>query len=185
MIHPPRRSVTRFFVPFIDVLILLFCIFLLMPFVQSTAEPSLEKDSDENSFSQQAIRLQIEQQQNEIEQLRANLEHIQTRSDRPQDRFAVKILEIDSGDGSLFTFENGKKFTINSEADSQNLMDRQRQKYPEKEPFVLILYPRVLSGYPEQGQIDRYQDWFRDYPIALDRPYTMIKKPENRKGNIK
>ena len=33
MITQPRRSVTRFFIPLIDVLILLFCIFLLMPFV--------------------------------------------------------------------------------------------------------------------------------------------------------
>ena len=35
MIERPKRSVTYFFVPLIDVLILLFCIFLLMPFVAS------------------------------------------------------------------------------------------------------------------------------------------------------
>ena len=35
MIHMPHRSVTRFFVPLIDVLLLLFCIFLLMPYVKS------------------------------------------------------------------------------------------------------------------------------------------------------
>ena len=34
MIRPPHRSVTRFFIPLIDVLILLFCIFLLMPYVK-------------------------------------------------------------------------------------------------------------------------------------------------------
>ncbi len=34
MIRPPHRSVTRFFIPLIDVLILLFCIFLLMPIVE-------------------------------------------------------------------------------------------------------------------------------------------------------
>ena len=39
MITPPRRSVTRFFIPLIDVLILLFCIFLLMPFVSAPASP--------------------------------------------------------------------------------------------------------------------------------------------------
>ena len=31
MIQMPRRSVTRFFIPLIDVMILLFCIFLLLP----------------------------------------------------------------------------------------------------------------------------------------------------------
>ena len=33
MIQLPHRAVTRFFIPLIDVLILLFCIFLLLPFV--------------------------------------------------------------------------------------------------------------------------------------------------------
>jgi hypothetical protein len=39
VITPPRRAVTRFFVPFIDVLILLFGIFLLMPFVSGPPAP--------------------------------------------------------------------------------------------------------------------------------------------------
>ena len=36
MIVLPRRSVTRFFIPMIDVLILLFCAFLLVPFSNRT-----------------------------------------------------------------------------------------------------------------------------------------------------
>ena len=43
MIPSPRRSVTRFFIPLIDVLILLFCIFLLMPFVSAPARPDEEQ----------------------------------------------------------------------------------------------------------------------------------------------
>ena len=38
VIVQPRRSVTRFFIPLIDVLILLFAIFLLMPFVSGPYE---------------------------------------------------------------------------------------------------------------------------------------------------
>ncbi|HMF11926.1 MAG TPA: hypothetical protein VKE94_06450, partial [Gemmataceae bacterium] len=38
MIKLPRRSVTRFFIPLIDVLLLLFCIFLLMPLVKGGSE---------------------------------------------------------------------------------------------------------------------------------------------------
>ena len=34
----PRRSVTRFFIPLIDVLTLLFCIFLMMPVVKKSSE---------------------------------------------------------------------------------------------------------------------------------------------------
>ena len=42
MIERPKRAVTRFFVPLIDVLILLFCIFLLMPFVATPQRPEPE-----------------------------------------------------------------------------------------------------------------------------------------------
>ena len=45
MIHLPRRSVTRFFIPMIDVLTLLFCVFLLLPVFQQSqsANPDREK----------------------------------------------------------------------------------------------------------------------------------------------
>ena len=34
----PERSVTRFFIPLIDVLLLLFCIYLLLPIARSPAD---------------------------------------------------------------------------------------------------------------------------------------------------
>ena len=42
MIRLPRRSVTRFFIPMIDVLTLLFCMFLLMPIIRENE--SLSQD---------------------------------------------------------------------------------------------------------------------------------------------
>ena len=45
MIEFPRRSVTRFFIPLIDVLTLLFCIFLLMPLVKAKAEADEEESA--------------------------------------------------------------------------------------------------------------------------------------------
>ena len=56
MIHPPRRAVTRFFIPLIDVLILLFCIFLLMPFVEKEAGSGKLTPGEA-----EALRRQIEQ----------------------------------------------------------------------------------------------------------------------------
>src|SRR5438132_11262214 len=44
MIQLPRRSVTRFFIPLIDVLPLLFCIFLLLPLIKSTGEGASAQD---------------------------------------------------------------------------------------------------------------------------------------------
>ena len=46
MITAPRRSVTRFFIPLIDVLILLFCIFLLMPLFKPQAGAGAEPSPD-------------------------------------------------------------------------------------------------------------------------------------------
>ena len=49
MIHMPHRSVTRFFIPLIDVLLLLFGIFLLMPIA---SESELEGHRQESAWTQ-------------------------------------------------------------------------------------------------------------------------------------
>jgi hypothetical protein len=65
MIRPPRRSVTRFFIPLIDVLILLFCVFLLMPFV-GTPDATADPDADPNTqtpadnLRAQVLQLQLD-----------------------------------------------------------------------------------------------------------------------------
>ncbi|MEN9673721.1 MAG: hypothetical protein RL553_1986, partial [Planctomycetota bacterium] len=48
MIQLPKRSVTRFFIPLIDVLILLFCVFLFLPMVGQgdTPNSSLKTNAD-------------------------------------------------------------------------------------------------------------------------------------------
>ena len=55
MIQLPQRSVTRFFIPLIDVLTLLFCIFLVMPLAQN---------------SDQALAEQLTAKEAELERLR-------------------------------------------------------------------------------------------------------------------
>ena len=50
MIELPKRSITRFFVPLIDVLILLFCIFLLMPYV-ATPESTNGQPPEQGALS--------------------------------------------------------------------------------------------------------------------------------------
>ena len=45
MIRMPHRSVTRFFIPLIDVMILLFCIFLLMPVFKEAQRGGAETPS--------------------------------------------------------------------------------------------------------------------------------------------
>ena len=58
MIRMPRRSVTRFFIPLIDVLILLFCVYLLMPIVQTPSDAG--DPTGGNSPLTQAERRELE-----------------------------------------------------------------------------------------------------------------------------
>src|SRR6516164_2439417 len=97
MIQLPKRSVTRFFIPLIDVLTLLFCIFLLMPLAQNSEESLTE---------------QLRGKEEELERLRnkgadtraleAELERLHKQL-RLADRFPpTRVLEIDSKSGQLF-----------------------------------------------------------------------------------
>ena len=67
MIRLPRRSVTRFFIPLIDVLTLLFCVFLLLP---------LGPPEDENPDDRDPAGLddQRRQEQAELERLRRQVQ---------------------------------------------------------------------------------------------------------------
>ena len=76
MIQLPRRSVTRFFIPLIDVLTLLFCIFLLMPVIrpaeESEGEPAAPPGTPLTTRERQELeRLRQESRlQRNVEQLR-------------------------------------------------------------------------------------------------------------------
>src|SRR3954463_9996185 len=77
MIERPKRAVTRFFVPLIDVLILLFCIFLLMPFVATSprteAEPKAKAKAPEPDLPTDVkeLRSELARVRREVERLKA------------------------------------------------------------------------------------------------------------------
>ncbi len=82
MIRPPRRSVTRFFIPMIDVLTLLFCIFLLMPFVKSAGEG----EAAENGLPAPKVEPppgDPKEQAKKIEQLQRDLERVKKSATKP------------------------------------------------------------------------------------------------------
>lgn len=171
MIERPKRAVTRFFVPLIDVLILLFAIFLLMPFVATpepaeadsaapkakTPEPELPKDVKE-------LRAELERYRREVDKLRAERGNL-------AEHLSVKVLEIDPRDGRLYYLQDGQRVYVTTQAAAENLITMHKRASGTKEPFFLILYPRVKSGYPEQQQADDYARWFRDVQFQFDRPF--------------
>jgi hypothetical protein len=172
VIVTPKRSVTRFFIPLIDVLILLFCIFLLMPFVSVPDESTPVPDkSPERPTDVAVLQKQLSESQRRVDRL---LKDKSTTADK----LRVRVLDIDRSDGRLYAFEPDAKSPaeqrreVKDQHDAQQLIDQQRRIAGAKEPFFLILYPRELSGFPLQKQIDSYRRWFKDVAHSFDNPWT-------------
>ena len=172
MIERPKRSVTRFFVPLIDVMILLFCMFILMPFVSK--ESDVTEPSAETKDSQAAqLPTDIRELQMELEKARREAERLKALSGSAlSDRLSVKVLEIDPSNGKLYSLQNGQRIEVNSEPAAESVITLHKRQSAQKEPFFLILYPRQRSGFPEQQQADDYARWFRGVQFQFDRPYA-------------
>ncbi len=167
MITLPRRSVTRFFIPLIDVLILLFCIFLLMPFVSgpTTPEPADTKALKE---PQPPLPDNVRDLQKELTEARARIQRLEKAAQTNiADRLSVRVLQIDRKDGTLYYFDPDRQ-EIRTEADALKLIGRQKTLASSaggvKDVLFLILYPQEASGFPTKKQEEQINHWFRDVP---------------------
>lgn len=173
MIQAPRRSVTRFLIPFIDVLILLFCIFLLMPFVSS---PTSDKGDQSGAESRDpSLPDSVEQLQAELAAMRLRVDEMKKQRLNLSDRLSVRVLEIDKDNGKLQYFDSeaaiGRQY-LRDQADAQRLINQQRARAGARDVFFLILYPRELTGYPLRQQIETYRRWFKDVAFGFDNPWS-------------
>jgi len=170
MIERPKRSVTYFFVPLIDVLILLFCIFLLMPFV-STGETETDAQAKVKEKPKDELPKDVKQLQTDLEKTRREVEKLKAERGSLADRLSVKVLEIDPRDGRLYYLHNGERVNVTEEKEADVLITLHKRASGTKEPFFMILYPRAKSGFPEQQQADNYARWFKDVQFQFDRPF--------------
>ena len=185
MIELPKRSVTRFFIPLIDVLTLMFCIFLLMPVVKPVQEESGEPGStgvkaapDPQRWARDRQELEMlrrersqQQELKNFEQERASLqvqlEDLRNKKvEALQKRLAVRVLEIGS-DGRLFAYDSlrdkDRQIEITRDNVKQFITDQQRQ-VGTGDLYLLLLYPRPASGFPTfplRSQREEYDHWFR------------------------
>jgi hypothetical protein len=171
VIRPPHRSVTRFFIPLIDVLTLLFCIFLLMPYVTPTEtepaeSPTVGRDADS---SRSGARDEATELRRDLERTESERDRLRDRLDTVLKRLTVRVLEIDKDSGRLYYYDPDR-VDIATDADAQRLIDRERRTAPGREVYFLFLFPREVSGYPLQRQVDAYRRWFRDVPHGFDNP---------------
>ena len=116
MIQMPKRSVTRFFIPLIDVLILLFCIFLLMPLVK--AQPGATDDTGIGRAPGSDTEPRELPAQETVERLRAELEQLRRAKVQVlQQRLAVRVLEIDARTGKLY-YHDPERAEISNQAEA-------------------------------------------------------------------
>jgi|SRR5581483_6307798 len=188
MIELPKRSVTRFFIPLIDVLTLMFCIFLLMPVVKpSQEEPGTtmqrpELASDRQRERQELDRLRKERDQwRDVKSLDQEKAALQTQLDELhskkiealQNRLNIRILEI-GDDGRLFAYdpmrEKDRRMEITAENVSQ-FIAAQRRKAGSDDLYFLLVYPRPASGFPSfplRSQREEYDRWFQGVAHGYD-----------------
>jgi hypothetical protein len=168
MIQLPRRSVTRFFIPLIDVLTLLFCIFLMLPLVGegSPPEPGTPAATSPapDRHSPQTMASLLEREREELRQLR------QEKVETLQKRLTIHVLEIDADTGKLYYHDPESRIEIANQAQARGLIDRHRQEAPGRELYYLFLFPRRITGYPEQRQVQQYERWFESVAHGIDNP---------------
>ncbi len=172
MITLPKRSVTRFFIPLIDVLILLFCIFLLMPFVSTPAQTD---DSKPEQKANPTAELPRDVQELQKRLLAANRDRDEAvkRLDRYQkergERLVVRVLEIDPGNGRLVYYSPGRQ-EIASQAHAEQLIAYEKRLAGAKDIFFTIQYPRQAAKHPTDTDLASYRDWFRHVPHGFEVP---------------
>jgi hypothetical protein len=180
MIQMPKRSVTRFFIPLIDVLTLLFCIFLLMPMVKATGEA---KEAGQNSAVSADERAELEQLRQEKkawlewQELQKELDRLrQERRAVFEQDLALRVLEIGE-EGRLFFYDPSRLKDRRVEITQDNVRDMietQQRLARGKELYFLILYPRRANGfpgYPLAEQRQEYDRWFQNVAHSYDIPY--------------
>lgn len=185
MIHMPRRSVTRFFIPLIDVLLLLFCIFLLMPIAR---EGNLEEERDktyEQTEAVESLQRELERRTRELrkfEDLRAELTEVEKLKDEVtrlkaisklsiQQRTLFQIIDIDSKTGEISHYDASNteqpRLKIQDERTAKLLIERHLTVALGRELYYYFLYPRQESGYPTLAQERRYRQWFSNVANSL------------------
>jgi cell division protein FtsB len=177
MIELPRRSVTRFFIPLVDVMTLLFCIFLLMPLVRGGDESSLTEELQ--ARDEQIRRLEQERQRLDSQgedlprQVRDELEKLRReRLKVLEQRLTIHVLEIDPANGRL-TYRDPDPVEVRNQADAQALIERDRKRRGDApvDVYYLILFPRDRnSPYPFREQREQYERWFQEVAHGWDIP---------------
>lgn len=173
MIQLPERAVTRFLVPFIDVLILLFCIFLLLPLVSSSADQTANTDTP-TDLEALRTRLTTAERQLTIEQKRVE-ELLRERAESAQ-RTSVWVVDIDGDTGELSyaapAGTPGQRFAIASADDARNFILNTKKRTEGRAVKYLFVCPRKAKPFPDKKTLDSIATWFAGESVTIDNPFA-------------
>jgi len=165
MIQLPRRSVTRFFIPLVDVLTLLFCVFLIMQAVSPLEDEAAGGELAKADPAELARRSQ--EQEAELKSLRKKLEDVsKNRVATLSDWLDIRVLEFDPDNGRLFY--NGRE--IAGQADADRLIRQHRDRASGRKLYYLFLLPRGDKLFPNDVQLEEYERWFKGVEHGVDNP---------------
>jgi hypothetical protein len=188
MIHMPQRSVTRFFIPLIDVLLLLFSIFLLMPAfkgAEANSEGGAKMSEEDQAEYLEALKRELKRLQEELQQyekvrdpiaelnkLKVELKRLQLEKEQALKRPTfVRVLDIDGKTGRLSYYDpanfDNPKLSIPDEKAAVDLITRHKAEAGKRLLYYQFLFPRQETGRPTQAQELEYRNWFADVPNSL------------------
>lgn len=173
MIERPRRAVTRFFIPLIDVLILLFCIFLLMPFMDKpgSAEPG-KTPEEKKEMTPEEMKKEIAGLRLELSKALKDIKQLQEERTNPAEKVVPFILEIDPANGHLLYHSGGKARRVSSQRDAEEVISQHNRRIGiGREPLFIFMYPRQSSIWPTGPQMAEYKSWFKDVAIQENDPF--------------
>lgn len=186
MIELPRRSLTRFFIPLIDVLILLFAMFILLPVVDDRSQQVIPDDPDRlrQALADLQKRLrQLEEQKGTPEKIRKELENLRKQLENLPELVEPVILQIDPETGVLKASDEQINATlkITSQDDALSFIEKKKrwlEKKEREEPLgakrallFIFRYPpaELNSPHPSVAAKARYERWFRDQKYRFSR----------------
>lgn len=180
MIERPKRAVTRFFIPLIDVLILLFCIFLLMPFMDQpgSAEPAGKQAVEKQEQTPEQLKSEIAGLRLELSKATNDLRQLQEERTNPAEKVVPFVLEIEPKFGHLIYYGGGEVRRIKDRRDAEEIISQHKRRIGiAKEPLFIIILPKELTGVPSAPQLKEYRSWFDDNKAPLQ-----IQNPLSRSG---
>jgi hypothetical protein len=189
MIRMPRRSVTRFFIPLIDVLILLFCIFLLMEFETGAKADAESEKSEEIAFENSKLEGELARrlkdlnkfenllpQLNELDQLRQEVERLRNANQQDvRNRVYVRTIDYDGKDGSISFYDETRPdqpiIKITDEKAARALIERHTKEAEAsgRAVYYQFILPRPYRFiFPTAKQKTEYARWFAGAANSLE-----------------